>query len=232
MSFLSNLKYRVLGYIFKKQSQANLFRDSLKEVIQDYKSAGQLNLVHLAVEIQKVTKEKVAVLKNAKLLAEHYVITNSVEDAQQLWSLYQRYHVLCRQLVSLTNTQQLLQNEQHQRNSAVTDVLRMQLLNKQHYRTKINMNATPNTRFLARRAMKLQRNQDKVSDLREELNGVLAPNSEEDEEEMESDDFLSDDKFSKWVNSLVVTKPSQETPLQSVDLSTTELESRLKALRQ
>ena len=230
MSFFSNLKYRVLGYIFRNQCQANLFRDSLKEVIQDYKSAKRLNLVHLAVEIQQVNKEKVAIMKSAKQLAEHFVITNSVEDAQQLWSLYQRYHTLSRQLAALTNTQQLLQHEQYQRNSAVTDVLRMQLLNKQHYRTKININAAPNTTFLARRAMKLQRNQDKVSDLREELDGVLSPN--EEEEEKECDDLLSDDKFSKWVNSLVTTQPSQSTPKQSVDLCTTELESRLNALRQ
>lgn len=200
----------------------------MKETVGDYKKARSINEIHLAVEIEHISKQRETLTNSARQLAEHYVLTQSTEDAEKLWSLFERYSALSRRLAILEGTRQLLQSERDKRECGVTDALRMQLLNKQHYRTKFNMNARPRSTSLARRAMKLQLNEETVGDMRQELDDVLIQNEENIEIH---DKAQSDDKFTAWISGLVTHCTPTVSP-EKTSLSISEIESRLEALRE
>ena len=228
MSFFSNWRYRILGYLFRQKSEADAFRKSLKETVSDYKKAGNINEIHLAVEIEHISKQRESLTKSARQLAEHYVLTQNAEDAQKLWMLFERYSALTRRLAILQSTRQLLQSERDKRECGVADLLRMELLNKQHYRTKFNMNARRKSSFLAKRAMKLQLNEETAGDMRQELDDVLIPNEDNGET---LDKAHSDENFATWISGLVTTcAPSR--PPQNTTLSISEIEARLEALKE
>ena len=229
MALFSDLKYRILGFFFRRRCEADAFKASLRDTFADYKRAGEIGEAQLAVEIERLSNERQSLVKLARQVAEHYVLTDSVEDAHQLWSMYQRNFALSRRLALLNSTQQLLRSERDKRDEGVADVLRMQLLNRQHYRTKFSMRARPKTSSVSRRAMKLQLNEERVGDMRNELDNVLTKAEEGDEQVDESP--MEDDKFASWINALVTGNPRGMVPDPTHAVSVSEIESRLQALR-
>ena len=229
MALFSNLKYRILGYFFRRRCEADAFKASLRDVFADYRRAGEIGEVQLAVEMDRISDERRSLMKMARQVAEHYVLTDRVEDAQQLRTLYQRYFTLSRRLTLLSSTQQLLRNERDKRDAGMTDVLRMQLLNRQHYRTKFGMGARPKISSVSRRAMKLQLNEERMGNMRQELDEVLTKT--EDEEDRTEEDPFDDEKFAAWINDLVTGCSRDGARDRACDISVAEIESRLQALK-
>lgn len=229
MSPFSNLKYRILGFFFRQKCEAEAFKASLRDTFADHKRASRISEAQLVVEMERLMSEKMALLNSARRLAEKFVLSDAAEDARQLFVMYRRQLDISRRLHLLSGIQQLLHSENDKRDAGMADVLRLQLLNRQHYRTKFSMSTRPHGYAVSRRAMKLQANEEKIGDMREDLEGVLTK-PDGDDEPAEGDPF-EDDKFAAWINTLVARGPGGPVDEGRIAVSDVEIETRLHALK-
>lgn len=230
MSPFSNLKYKILGFFFRQRCEGEAFKASLRDTFADHKRASRMSEAQLVVEMERLASEKRALVNSARQLAEKFVLTNGEEDARHLFVLYQRQLDISRRLHLLSGIQQLLRNERDKRDAGTADVLRMQLLNRQHYRTKFGMGTRPRSSAVSRRAMKLHVNEEKIGDMRQELDEVLTK-PEGTDEPAEVDPLEEDDKFAAWINALVSGCSGGPIDGGRIAVSDVEIESRLQALK-